>query len=158
MTTREIATAIEEWVVELIPALDGHSYDYHASEKSHTLPDVAVEIDEMQTGDSPRDVGMDDILVAPSGWEQVVFRSWTVRVLLMVDENPPSAAEATLNEYSDTLHDGVLNDRTLGQRVPWTSRRIRSDMTPPFVIFDDDTRGRLVTIEMLVGDAIPYED
>lgn len=158
MTTQQIAAALEAWIVELIPALDGSSYTYHASQKSHPFPDVAIEIDEMRTGDSPGDVGMPDGISAPQGWEQVCFRSWTVRMVLMVDEDPPVDAENLLREYSDLAHNAVLLDRTLGQRISWVSHLVRSDFTPPFVSFSDGARGRAVTIEMLVGDVEEFEE
>ncbi len=158
MTTSAVAAAVEAWIVEIIPGMDGKTYDYHASQKSHPFPDAAIEVDEVRQGDTPRDVGMDDINAAPQGWEQAVYRSWTIRVILITDEDPPTEAEANLQEWSDTNQDAVLSDRTLGGRVQWVSHNVRSGFTPPFVEFEDGARGRMVTVEMLVGAAVSFED
>lgn len=157
MTTNEVATSIEAWIVEILPELDGSTYEYHASRKSKPFPDAAVEVDSVKTGATPTLVGMDDVIVQ-GGWEQVMFRSWTVRVMLMTDEDPPAEAEETLHRYSDAVHNGILLDRTLGGRVMWTSTTVSSDFTPPFIEYEDGARGRVVTTEFVVGEAVGMDD
>jgi hypothetical protein len=158
VATSAVAAAVEAWIVELIPGMDGKTYDYHASQKSHPFPDAAIEVDEVRQGDTPRDVGMDDMNGAPQGWEQAVYRSYTIRIVLITDEDPPAAAEDDLREWGDLIQDSLLFDRTLGGRVQWVNRAARCDFTPPFVEFEDGARGRMMTAEIQVGEAIPFED
>lgn len=158
MTTQEVAEAVEEWVVDLISDLEDKTYDYHASKKSKPFPDAAIEVDEMRQGATPGEVGMPEVLGAQNGWEQVIFRSWTVRILLMVDSEPPATAEETIRGYADTLVDGLVASRTMGDRVMWTSYSTNVSYTPPFVEYEDGARGRLATVEVTVGEAVAIDD
>ncbi len=158
VTTADVASAVEAWVVDVIPTLSASTYDYHASRKSKPFPDAAIEIDDVTQGDTPQQVGMDEFHFAQVGWEQVIFRSWAVRILLMTDEDPPGEAEDTLHGFADAIMDGLIASRTMNGRVQWAGRSARASYTPPFVEYEDGARGRVVTLEVRVGAAVEVDD
>lgn len=153
MTTAEIADALTAWAVDTLPALQG-SYNHPTAGKDQPLPDVAIEVDESRISQRPEDPSLSAIFAI----EQVAMRTWNVRLLLMVKPEPGEAASQQLAGFVDDLMAAVMSDGTLGGQVPWTSKEMRGSFQPPFVQFDDGTRGRLATLELTVGEPIAYEE
>jgi hypothetical protein len=154
IATADIAQALEDWVVATLPDLQG-SYDYQTAEKTQPLPDVAIEVGQVTTAESTGDASLESF---GFGIEQTALRNWTVSILLMVPPEPGQEASAQLAGFIDTLQADILQDGTLGGRVPWSSKETRASFTPPFVQFDDGTRGRVVTLEVTVGERVPIEE
>jgi hypothetical protein len=148
-----MATALEAWAVATLPDLQG-SYDYATAEKTQPLPDVGIELDNTAVTLSPPDPTLEQMFAI----QQAMMRTWTVRVMLMVAPDPADTASSTLAGYIDALMASAVSDGTLGGRVSWLSKEMRGSFTPPFVQFDDGTRGRAATLELTVGELIPYEE
>lgn len=155
--TPTLTALIEAWAVATCPELSGSSYEFHPSQKSKPLPDIAVEVNDVSTGYTPSDVGLEGP-VGGAGWQQAMFRAWIIELMLMVDPTDPGAAETQLKGFSDALQNSVLSDNTLGNTVPWVNRRMKSTFTPPFVQFEDGTRGRLMTMTIVAGEVVPFDD
>lgn len=153
MTTQEMATALESWAVAMLPDLQG-SYDYATPEKTQPLPDVGIELDNTTVTLNPPDPTLEQLFAI----QQAMMRLWTVRVMLMVEPDPADVASSKLADYIDTLIASATADSTLGERVSWVSKEMRGSFSPPFVQFDDGTRGRAATLELTVGELIPYEE
>jgi hypothetical protein len=152
MTTDELATTLEDWVLEKCPTIQG-SYDFPTAEKTQPLPDVAVEIDNAAVS-----MAAEGALAEYLAVQQAMARTWTVRLFLMVPPEPGDVATAQLTGFIDTLQLAIVEDSTLGGRVPWASKESRGSFNPPFVQFEDGTRGRAATLELTVGEPIPYEE
>lgn len=153
MTTAELATALEEWAIAELPDIKG-SYDFPTAEKTQPLPDVAIEVDGVNTSLNPPDASLEAMFAI----QQTAMRTWVVRLLLMVKPEPGDVASQQLAGFVDKLQASLMSDGTLGGRVSWTSKETRGSFTPPFVQFDDGTRGRAATLEITVGEPIPYEE
>jgi hypothetical protein len=153
IATVDLAQALEDWAVATLPDLQG-SYDFPTAEKTQPLPDVAIEVNTSTTEMSAADPSLQTVF----GIEQVIMRTWTVNLLLMVPPEPGDVASEQLANFIDALQGSLISDSTLGGRVPWASKESRASLTPPFVQFDDGTRGRAATLELTVGEPIPYEE
>ncbi len=151
MTIEQVTGAVVAWAKEVLPELQG-TYDYPADAKIFPLPDAAAEIQDVElavadAGDFPN-----------LNIEQAMLRVYHVHLLLLVDPEPPDEATEKLTDFVDRLTASALSDRTLGGRVGGVAPTFRSTFTPPFVEFDDGTRGRLSTMEFTIGELIDDDD
>lgn len=149
MTTEQTAEALVAWVLEVVPEMQG-SYDHPTDRKDQPLPDVAVEFESIEIG------GGDEF--SEFDIQQVAMRVRRANVLLMVDTEPAEAASDQLTDFIDRLMENGLSDRTLGGRVLRVSATMRASMTPPFVEFDDGTKGRLATLTIAVADVVEIDE
>lgn len=149
MSTSDIAEALESWALAVVPELNG-SYDYSAAAKTQPLPDVMIEIIDVSTA-----VTSEELLF---NFEQVLVHVWKVRMLLMVPPEPGDTATDLLTGFIDALQASVINDQTVGGRLPLVSKEMRGSFNPPFVQFDDGTRGRVATLELTITEPISDEE
>jgi hypothetical protein len=73
---------------------------------------------------------------------------------LVVTPDPPGEAEGFLKDFTDRLVDDLLVDPTLSGRVAWVNTNPRVSFRPPFVEFDDGTRGRIASLFIQVGQTL----
>lgn len=166
MTEGECATAVLEWVREVLPPQGSgddpgieSGYDYAVGAKVGPLPDAVVFVERKRV------VRSDD--VEPfSHLQQVWVRMFDIRASIMVEvrrepgdtpeeiEARAAAAHAMLCGFGAELEVSAFADGTLGGRVDTTLPQTVFDYSQPFVEYEDGTRGRLLAIEMTVCELI----
>jgi hypothetical protein len=147
MTTTELIENIVQWVVGVIPEIKD-AYD-HATDQRDSLPDVAVEVNEWRVTE-----GRQDARLAKLNIEQIRVRVYELEIILVVTPDPPGEAEGFLKDFTDRLVDDLLVDPTLSGRVAWVNTNPRVSFRPPFVEFDDGTRGRIASLFIQVGQTL----
>lgn len=146
MSATDIADGLVAWALAVLPELEG-SYDYPAGERDQALPDIAAEVHEEEN--VAANPGLDDEIT--SGFEQADVRGYTCAVLLVVDPTDPQAASHQLYDFIDRLAYAIRADQTLGGRVLRCSRNWKASYEPPFVEFEDGSKGRLATLTLSVA-------
>jgi hypothetical protein len=146
MDSEGAVQAVAEWVRETVPEIV-HAYTYAPEFKDAALPDAVVELLESSIDDKAEGLGLFDI---QQGW----FDLYRIGVSFMVDGSDPEYASETLRGFESRLKDEAVKDGTLGGRVGFRSPYIRFDFTPPLVEYEDGTRGREMTLEIVVGDYV----
>lgn len=151
MNTETLPGALVEWAREIITEIEA-GYDYVPAAKPDPMPDVIVEV--IRT------------IVHADGAE--VFPFWQLQqrdvevyecsLAFMVDNTDPAAAASQLRNFRDRLTAAVLAEATLGDRVPFRSPYVSFDFTPPFVEYEDGTKGREMTMVLTVGDLVEVPD
>lgn len=144
MGTDDMAAGVVAWARAAIPELQG-GYAYPPTSKEQPLPDVVVDVEGAAMTISDSSFPWHDI-------QQAWIMRWDVTLSFMVDNSDPVEAVKALRGFADTLGAEALRDGTLGGRVPFTSPLMSFDYTPPFVEYDDGTRGREMTMLMTVGE------
>lgn len=155
MTNQEALDAALAWIVATIPELDGSTYDHIPAGKSKALPDVVGDLGQ-------EEIVREDPEFVLSQMQQVGLRLFRLGFSFMVESGTDEAGaeDAThkLRGYAEALIESLLNDATLGGRVQMASPFLMFDYTPPFVEYDDGTRGREATLTMTVGERLEVED
>lgn len=156
MTNNEAVDAVVAWVVEHLPVLTDNTYNYVPAGKAKELPDVIGDL----AGESIR---QDDPDFPLTGLQQVAIRRFDIGLSFMVESgaDEEGAAEATgqLRAQVETLAMALLQDSTLGGRVDLASPFVfEADYTPPFVEYEDGTRGREATVHLAIAERIHVED
>lgn len=146
MRINAAASAVVAWAVATVADLES-SYDHAVSEKSQPLPDVAVEIANVNTGIS-RDA-FPDLLI-----DQKRFRTLTFAVVLVHEAKPENTASEWLANAADDLSEALQADPTLGGRVYRASRSHQWSFNPPYVVFDDNTKGRQATLTLSLAEEV----
>ena len=147
MNSEQAVQRLKEWIAEVLPELLA-IYDHVPAMKPGGLPDCVVE--------SAR-TGLDDLAATR-------FRFWRIQqrnvyyveasISFMVDNADTEAAAAQLRDFESRLLRSVLEDATLGGRVPIASPIVEFDFTAPFVEYEDGTKGREMTMTIAVGDLV----
>lgn len=148
MNSEVLVQALKTWVEATLPELTS-VYDHVPALKPTGLPDAVVEVSTSGVRDAA----------------DTRFRYWgalqqrdvyfvEAAVSFMVDNSDTEAAAATLRRYESTLLASVLQDATLGSRVPFASPFVEFDFTSPFVEYADGTRGREMSMTIAVGDLV----
>jgi len=88
------------------------------------------------------------------GIQQRWIKVWSLLISIMVDNGDPQAAADQLYEYADMLEAALMEDGTLGGRVPFVSPFYNFDFQSPFVEYPDGTRGRAMDMTLLVGELV----
>jgi hypothetical protein len=145
MTSDEIAGGVVEWARAILPALLA-GYDYTVSMKDR-LPDVVVDF----TGVGVRRVDAD---FPYADLQQTLVVRHDLMLSFMVDNTEPASAAGQLRSFADALLLSILQDGTLGGRVPFVSPYVTFDYTPPFVQYADGTEGREMTMTLSVADPV----
>lgn len=147
--TQAIADAIVAWTRSKLEAIET-GYAFPADTKTGMLPDVAAEVQKI----SLQRTNSEDFPV--SGIEQVVVRTFDFHLIFLVDSDPADAATAQLEEFVDTMTEAILADPSMeGALVNVAlSPLFDASFTPPFVEFEDGTRGRIATMELKVGEIL----
>lgn len=155
MTETEIVTAVVAWVADTIPEVAANTYDYIPSGKAKGLPDVAVDI-------VTTEVVREDPDFQLMALQQVVLSIRRMGLSFMVsagvDEADARNATLQLRTFVDRMRAALLEDHTLGGRVPLASPFLLVDYEPAFVEYADGTRGREVTVQMAVAEPLSPED
>ena len=150
LSTEIIAERVADWLREILPELN-EAYDHAAERKTAPLPDAAVEITDIEIRER-------DDRFPLFNFQNVTVKSYQYDVLLMVDPADPEAASDLLASFADRILAAIAADQTLGARVPAVALGARITFNPPFVRFDDGTKGRLATARIVVGEPIPIEE
>jgi len=147
MTIQEVAEALIAWVLAECPTIAG-SYDHPPDEKHQALPDVACEVTDVETKQA-------DERFRAFAVQQLEVRVFEAELLIVVDPDPAQTATFALYGFIDALQAAAKADMTLGSRVPAASPFTRASFRPPFVEFDDGSKGRIATLS--IGIAEPLE-
>lgn len=146
MTSQQVADALVAWARATCPEI-ATGYAYPPAAKPGALPDVAAE-------DRRVLIRSDDDRFPRRSYEQTRLRVFEMELSFMVEADPPDTATNTLRSFSDRLFAAVLKDNTLGGRVPSAAEEVTATFDPIFVEFEDGVRGRVMTIEMAVGEEV----
>lgn len=144
---KDVTQELVNWAGDLLPALNG-KYSFAPEYKDKGLPDVACEIVNVRKSvESPE-----------QGWalehiEQRSMRIYEAELLFMVPPEPPQDASNALADFIDTLTES-LEAGALRDSFSSVSTEYNASFRPPFVEFDDGTRGRQVTLQITVGERI----
>jgi hypothetical protein len=145
VTGDEVAGGVVAWARDVLPDLLA-GYDYTVSMKDR-LPDVVVDF----TGVGVRRTDVDFPYV---DLQQTLIVRHDLMLSFMVDNTDPEAAASQLRAFADALLLSILQDGTLGGRVPFVSPYVTFDYTPPFVQYADGTEGREMTMTLSVADPV----
>lgn len=147
--TQEIANAIVEWARANLAEIET-GYAYPADQKIGDLPDVAAEIQHIRL----QRTSTENFPIA--NVEQVLIRIYEFNLMFLVDPEPADAATEQLEEFVDVITEKILADPSMGEILPNTAITpiFDSSFTPPFVEFEDGTRGRMATMELKVGEIV----
>lgn len=163
MTNEEAIDAVLAFAVAACPELAGHTYDFVPAAKPKGLPDIVAEL-------QSEGVVLEDESFPIARLQQAALRVWRIVLSIMVEATPadtqdPSsvdtahaAAQSQLRSFGNTLLEGVMADHTLGGRVPLASPYVEIEYTPPYVEYEDGTRGREMTFSISVGALEGFED
>lgn len=145
MTGAELADAVLAWARESVPSLeDGYSYTVSMKNK---LPDVVVEFADQAVRLADGEFPFADL-------QQTMIVRTDFILSFMVDNTDPENAATQLRSFADALLLSILQDGTLGSRVPFVSPYVTFDYTPPFVQYADGTEGREMTMTLSVADPV----
>lgn len=150
MTNQDVVDAMVEWLVAVCPELS--SYDHAPAAKTQALPDVVCDLAQERTVRDDPDFPLMQL-------QQVGLRRFDVAFSFMVeagvDEAGSQAAQQQLRTFAERLTLAVLDDATLGGRVPLASpTTLLFDYSLPFVDYEDGTRGRELRGELAVADPL----
>lgn len=161
MTEREVALAVEQWINEVIPALE-RSYPYVTAGKAN-LPDAMIDVQEKSITR-----GKGDERFPWAELQQRTLKVFDIQVSLMVDrgdvatpderEKADELGTVQLQEFGAELEDALLSQPTLGDRVQMASPYHNANYALPFVKYADGTRGRQMTFSMSVGELVDLEE
>ncbi len=156
MTNEQAVQAVLAWVTATLPALEG-SYDYSPPGKTQALPDVIADL--VHEGIVRTD---EDFTVLTRVQQIEALRVFTVGVSIMAEAGETDvtahAATVQLRGFAQALLDAVLADHTLGGRVPFAAPFMSFDYAPPFVEYEDGTRGREIRAEVKVAEPLHRVD
>jgi hypothetical protein len=145
MTSDEVAAGTVAWAREVLPDLqDG--YDYSVATKN-LLPDVVVEFADQMIRLADTEFPYIDL-------QETMIVRYDLILSFMVDNTEPQNAATQLRSFADALILSILQDGTLGGRVPYVSPFVTFDYTPPFVQYADGTEGREMTMTLSVADPV----
>ena len=86
----------------------------------------------------------------------MLLRVFDFNLMFLVEPEPADVATKQLEEFVDTMTAAILADPSMGELLPNValSPVFDTSFTPPFVEFEDGTRGRIATMELKVGEVI----
>lgn len=151
--TQDIADAIVAWTRSHLEAIQT-GYAFPADTKTGALPDVAAEIQKI----SLQRTNSEDFPV--SGIEQVVMRTFDFHLIFLVEPDPADVATVQLEGFVDTMTEAILADPSMEGALANVAIApiFDASFTPPFVEFEDGTRGRIATMELKVGELLDSDD
>lgn len=150
MDSTQLADALIDWALKTCPTLEG-SYDHDPDSKTQPLPDVAAFVGTEGDAESDATLGLD---IALQGLEQATVHWMRATLMLMVDPEDAGGATEQLQGFVRDLATSLRADRTLGGRVPAASPIWQASYEPPFVEFDDGTKGRAATFSLAIAELI----
>jgi hypothetical protein len=150
MDANQLAEILVDWVKETCPDLLG-AYAHDPATKTQPLPDVAVFVDNER--DAPGDPTL-GLPLADFGIEQATAHISSVTVMLMVAPTDDDSADQELRTFIDQLANSVRAQNGLGGRIAGAAPYWSASYEPPFVEFDDSTKGRAATFSLTVAELI----
>ena len=154
MDSTEVAGFVIAWAREVLPDL-ASDYDFIPAGKSADLPDIVADI-------AREGVVREDPRFPLIAVQQAALRVWKIGFSIMVEsgEDDDGARTATeqLRGFANALTLSLLNDPSLGGRVPFAAPDISFDYTAPFVEYSDGTRGREMAGEFAVAEPVVVQD
>lgn len=156
MTNTEHVEAVVAWCQAVLPELQG-AYVREPPGKDHPLPDVIGALSDEAL------VREDAEMLPLFALQQVAARRFSINLSFMVDAGQTIAdslaAGGTLEAFAERLLTSLAGDPSLGGRVgyasPWSWR---VDYDPAYAEYEDGTRGRVATAELVVGEPVDVED
>lgn len=147
MTTEDVLTGVNAWVVATCdPPIVG-AYEYLPEMKTAELPDVVTEVLEVR-------MNIEDPRFPFAQLQQTWLKVWQINCSIMVGNSDPGAAALQLEGYADQMDASIRGDGSLGGRVPFISPFYAFDFTAPFVEYNDGTRGREMNMQMAIGELV----
>lgn len=149
MTENEVAIAVTEWARETLPELNA-GYHWLSASKGR-LPDVMVDVDEKtRMAEHPAFPGV--------RIQQADLRVFELTLALMVEAGDGDTADKDeteqLRAFGAALEEALIEDASLGERVPMAAPSAVFNYRLPFVQYDDGTRGRQMTVTMFVAEPV----
>ena len=163
MTNEEAIDAVLAFAVAACPPLAGHTYDFVPASKPKGLPDIVAEL-------QSEGVVLEDESFPIARLQQAALRVWRIVLSVMDDASPAdaqdpasvdaahAASQSRLRGWAEALLEGVMADHTLGGRVQLASPFVEVAYTPPYVEYEDGTRGREMTVTLSVAEMIGVND
>lgn len=145
--TKEVTQDLVDWAAGLVN-LDDNKYSFPAEYKDKGLPDVACELVRVRVRQDADDPGW-----RVESVEQKRLRLYEVEIIFMVPPDPPQEATEALTDYIDTVTVNLENNG-LKDKYHLVDANYTANFRPPFIEFDDGTRGRQVTLQLTVGERI----
>lgn len=150
MNDQELAEAVTAWAVEVIEDLN-NPFDYATEEITVRFPTAEFEVGRTQHGRA------DATRFPFEQIEQVEHKVSECSLMCVVDPLPSRDASETLRGYVALLEAAARQDPTLGDRVERIGKDFGFDYDPPYVVFDDGTEGRQVTMNLTVIESLQIQ-
>lgn len=159
MNEQQVSAALAEWIADELSIAPESTYAYPVATKLGPLPDVAAIVDRKRLAYAQTLVDVFPYLELQQHQLVRVFEcSASVMVEVQQTEDSAKAKFEQLQGYGAAIEVALLDDPTLGERVPFASPFLVVDYSPVFGETEDGTRGRLVTIECVIGELIDEPD
>ena len=152
MTNEQIIDALAGWVAATVPDVDGKVYKAPPAEKDLGLPDCIVAL-------LVEDPTLDDAQFPMlAGVQQIDGYTLRFGLSFMVQVEPGMAGELAADQlvrsYAEAIKRAVrADDAALGQRE-LIGVGPSFDYDPPFVQYQDGTRGREMTCQLAVAQLL----
>jgi hypothetical protein len=154
-----VATAVKEWLEEILPDL---AIVYpHITAGKGALPDAAIDVQAKRV--VPEDLENFPFRQLQQSW----LRVFPVEISILTALEPadlPTVEEqsadvefreqAQLRGFGAIIETSIWADTSLGDRVYMCSPRLEIDYTAPFVEYDDGTRGRQMAVSIVICEPI----
>lgn len=150
MDATEASVTLVEWAVETCADLN-NVYECDPARIQHALPIAVADIGEEAVVRSDPTLGIE---IADLGLEQGNLHVLRSSIALMVDDTADDSAAKELEALVAKLGAAIATDETLGGRVHAVSPFWRASYEPPFVEFDDGTKGRMATFSLAIAELI----
>lgn len=145
MRTKEVAAAVEEWAVSIVPGL--HAEPTQPEQLAQSLPLAICEVTEKRRANGQSTAGV-------LGYQQTGARAWSAQLMLLVAPTDPWTASQLLYDMVDDLEAAIVRDPTLGGRVPVSDSSFSASFSPPEVEHQDGTVARLATMRLTIGEQV----
>ncbi len=150
MNATEAAAALSEWASDTCDGLN-NAYNHDPATISHALPIATAGVTTEAVVRSDPTLG---IAITDLGIEQANVHVLRSTILLIVDETPGEEAAQELEGFVAELAAALKSDETLGGRVTAASPFWSASYEPPFIEFDDATKGRVAYFSLAIAELI----
>lgn len=167
MNEQGVSAAVADWIGDELQIPETARYPYPVAMKlgplTTTQPDVAALVARKRTMLSSAAAA---IFPYQDLQQLAVWRVFDVAasIMLAVEDDDHADTEDTAREvferlqsYGAKLEVAALTDTTLGDRVNVVSPALVFDYSEVFAETEDGTRGRLMAVELTVGEPIDFE-
>lgn len=150
MDAIEADKALVAWAMDTCSELS-NGYDHDPNQIVDALPIVTASVSEEAVVASDPTLGL---AIAEIGLDQAPLHVMRSTLLLMVAPEPADAADDQLKAFVAKLAASLKGDQTLGGRVPSASPYWRAPYDPPYVEFDDGTKGRAAYFSLAIAELV----